>query len=189
LVRLVLLGGPGQLDLDVHRPAIAAAFAERVDQPAQAVERLMHREQTVGPRATPASGVDAQRRTEERRRLRRQRPQPGPVDADQAVMADLLAGQQCPYDVDAFSQAGVAAGLVRPAIAGDVLVRRLARTEGDPQPARRQLEQRGDGLGHDRRVVALAGSVHHSEREPGCVHGRPQPRPGETGLALALAPR
>ena len=85
-----------------------------------------------------------------------QGPQPGPVDRDQPVMADRLARQQGPDDLDALAQPGVAQFLARPAVAGDVLVGGLAAAEGHPEPAREHRAQRADRLGDDRRVVALA---------------------------------
>ena len=86
-------------------------------------------------------------------------------------------------------QAGVAHRLVRPASTGDVLVRRLARAEGDPQPAGVHLQQRRHGLGDDRRVVALAGRGDDAERQVRRRQRGSQPRPGEPGVALTAAPR
>ena len=98
-------------------------------------------------------------------RGRRQRPQACPVDLDEPVVGDLFAGEQGPHDLHALGQAGGAHRLVRPAITGDVLVRRFAGAEGDPQPAGVHLQQGRHGLGDDRRVVALAGRVDDAERQ------------------------
>ena len=45
------------------------------------------------------------------------------------------------------------------------------------------------GLGDDRGVVALAGSVNDAERQPGRLERSAQERPGKTRLSLPLAPR
>ena len=111
-----------------------------------------------------------------------------PVDADEPVVVDDLAGQQRAHDVDALAQPRVADLLVRPRRAGDVLVGELAGAEGDRQPPGEQLGQRGRRLGDDRRVVALAGRVDDAERHRRRLHRRAQPRPCEARLALALAP-
>jgi hypothetical protein len=66
--------------------------------------------------AAPTSGGGAARPAVDR----------GAVDADEPVVADLLAAEQGADDVDALAQAGVADLLARPAVAGDVLVAGLA---------------------------------------------------------------
>ena len=138
---------------------------------------------------TQRGRVHADRRPDQRRRLRRQRVQLGPVDPHQPVVRDRLAGEQRAHDLDALAQAGVAGGLVGPRVAGDVLVGRLAGAERDPQPPGEHLAQRGRGLGDDRRVVALARRVDHPERQRRRRHRRAEPRPCEARLALAFAPR
>ena len=60
--------------------------------------------------------------------------------------------------------------------------------ERDPQPPREHLAQRRGGLGDDRRVVALSRRVDDAERQRRRRQRRAEERPGEPGLALALAP-
>ena len=104
-------------------------------------------------------------------------------------MADLLAGEQPPDDVDAFDEALVANLLARPDFSGDPFVGRLARSERRPEPAREHLRERRDGLRDDRRVVALPGRVDDAERKVRRGQRRAEEGPGEAGLALPLAPR
>ena len=68
-------------------------------------------------------------------------PEPGPVDGDEAVVADLLAGEQAPDDVDALVEPLVAQLLAGPAVAGDVLVARLAAAERHPEPTLEHLRR------------------------------------------------
>ena len=79
--------------------------------------------------------------------------------------------------------------LARPAGAGDVLVAGLAGAQRRPEPAGIHRAQGADGLGDDRRVVALAGRVDDAERQRGGLQRGAEPRPGEPGVALPLAPR
>ena len=75
--------------------------------------------------------LDRHRRRQQRRRLGGKGPQPGPVDRDEPVVVDHLAGEQRPDDVDALAQPGVADRLARPRLARDVLVGELAGAERD----------------------------------------------------------
>ena len=104
-------------------------------------------------------------------------------------MADLLAGQQAPDDVNAFDEALVTNFLARPHFSGDPLVRCLARSERRPEPARKHLRKGRDGLGDDRRVVALPRRIDDAERNIRRRQGGTEERPGEARLALAFAPR
>jgi hypothetical protein len=52
---------------------------------------------------------------------------------DEAVVGDLVPGEQRADDLDALGQPGVALGLRGPAVARDVLVGGLSRPEADPQ--------------------------------------------------------
>ena len=187
--RLVLRRRPRQVHLQVHRLAVPAAGAERVDDGAQDVRRLGHRDQAVGPSTDRRGGRRRHRGADQRRRCGRQRPQPRLVDGDQAVVGDLLAGEQGTHHGDALLEAAGAGGLVRPRCAGDVLVGVLAGAERDPQPAGEHLGERRRGLRDERRVVALPRRVDDSERQRRRGHRRAQPRPREPGLALPRAPR
>jgi hypothetical protein len=187
--RLVVVGRPGDVDLQDHRLALPAALAERGDDALQALARLVDRRQAVRPAPDPARGLGRHRGAHERRRLGGQRPQPAPVDVDEAVVGDLLPASIARMTCDALGQARVALGLGRPAGARDVLVGRLPRPEADPQAPGEHLGERRHGLGDDRRVVALARGVDDPERQRRGGQRRPEPRPGEAGLALALAPR
>jgi len=82
-------------------------------------------------------------------------------------VADLFAGQQCPDHLDAFPEPGVADVLAGPGRTGDVLVGRLTGAERHPEPTLEHGAQGGDGLGDDRRVVALAGRIDDAERQRG----------------------
>jgi hypothetical protein len=130
----------------------------------------------------------ADRGGQQRRRHLRPGPDPGAVDGDQPVVADLLAGQQAAHDLDALAQPGVADVLARPHLAGDVLVAGLAGAQGGPEAARVHRAQRGSRLGDDRRVVALTRRVDDAERQARRLQGGAQPGPGEGRLALPLAP-
>ena len=107
--------------------------------------------------------------------LVRQRPQLRAVDRDQAVVADLLALQQRPDHVDALAQPGRADVLAGPSVAGDVLVAGLAGAERGPEAARVHGRERPDGLGDDRRVVALPGCVDDPERQRRRLQCRAEP--------------
>ena len=161
---------------------------EGVDDPAQPLGGLVDGDQAVGPAGHPSGGLRADRGADQRWRRRRARPQLGPVDGDQAPVADGLAGEQGPDDLDTLQQAVVAGLLVGPSGPGDVLVERLPAAQGDPEAPGEQLGQGGRGLGDDRRVVALPGRVDAAEREAGGLHGRAQPGPGEAGVSLGPAP-
>ena len=130
-------------------------------------------QQAVGPATAPARRLWAEGGAVKRRHGRRSGPEAGPVDADQTLGGHLFAAEQGADDADALQQPGVTGRLGRPAIAGDVLVRRLAGAEGHHQPAGEQVEEGGDRLGDDRRVVALAGGVHHAEGHARGGHRRP----------------
>ena len=133
---------------------------------------LVEGDQAVGPAAHPGGGVGADGRPDQLRRPLGEGPEPGPVDRDQPVVADRLAGQQRPDDRDGLAQPGPALLLGRPAPAGDVLVGGLAAAEGQPEPLGKELAQGGRRLGDDRRVVALPGRVDHPEAEAGRLQGR-----------------
>jgi hypothetical protein len=145
--------------------------------------------------ASPSAQEPAQRavasvtaRADERRRLLGQRPQPCAVDDHAPAMRDLLTGEERAHDVDALAEPGVALGLGRPRRPGDVLVGGLPGAQRDPQAAREHLGQRRRGLGDDGWVVALARRVDHAEGQAGRRERRPEERPREARLALALAP-
>jgi hypothetical protein len=95
---LLLVGGPGQVDLEEQRLVLAAVGPEGVDHRPEGVVGLVDGDQAVGPAAHPGGGVGADRRPDQHGRPRREGPQLGPVDPDQAVVADRLAGQQGPDD-------------------------------------------------------------------------------------------
>ena len=187
--RLLLAVRPAEVDLEVDGLALAAALPEGADHTLERGAGLVDRHQPVGPLAAPARRLLAHRRADQVRRVRWKRPQTRPVDADEPVVVHGLAGEQRAHDVHALAQARVPLGLRRPPVAGDVLVRCLAGSERDPEPAREQLAERGGRLRDDRRVVALARSVDDAEGQIGGLKRRAQERPREPGLALALAPR
>jgi hypothetical protein len=97
----------------------------------------------------------------------RQRPQPSPVDVDEAVVTDLLALKQAANDLYALDEALVAQLLTRPDLAGDPLVGGLARSERRPEATGEHLRERRDGLGDDRGVVTLARRVDDTKRQAG----------------------
>ena len=112
---LGLVGRPAQVHLQVQRPAPARvpvgvdhlaagarAAALTVISPSA---HSAHQRAVATLTAAPISGGGSAGT----------RPQPGPVDGDQAVVADLLAAQQRPDDVDALAQPRVAHVLARPA--------------------------------------------------------------------------
>ena len=111
---LGLVRRPAQVHLQVQRPA-PAGVAVGVDHLPQVLAGALtvispsaqsaHQRAVATLTAAPISGGGSAGR----------RPQPGPVDADQPVVADLLAAQQRPDDVDALAQPGVAHLLARPA--------------------------------------------------------------------------
>ena len=184
----VRVGVAGQVHLQ-RELAAAAGVPVRADHLAELVVRLVHRDQAVGPLGAGAGRRHADRGADQGGLDLGQRPQPRPVDVDQPVVADLLAGQQRPDDVDALPQPRVAQLLARPALPGDVLVGRLAAAERDPEPAGEHRAERGDRLGDDRRVVALAGRVDRAERQRRRGQRRAEPREAERRLPLPGAPR
>jgi hypothetical protein len=167
----------------------SARVPVRVDHLAQVRHRGVHGDQPVRPFGAPAGGGHADGGADQRGRLLGAGPQPGPIHPDQAVVADLLAGQQGPDHVHALAQPGGAHVLARPRAAGDVLVAGLAGAEGRPEPARVHRAEGADRLRDDRRVVPLTGRVDHAERHAGGLQRRAQPGPGEAGFALPGAPR
>ena len=105
---LRLVGRPAQVDLQVQ-PSPAARVPVGVDHPAQLARRAAltvispsahsaHQRAVSTLTAAPSSGGGSGGRVQT----------PRPVDADEAVVADLLAAQQRPDDVDALAQPGVA---------------------------------------------------------------------------------
>ena len=165
LERAVLVRRPGQVDLHGQPLARTAVLPEGRDHALELVGRLVDRHEPVGPLAHPGGCLDAHRRADQRGRLGRQGPQPGAVDHHRPWWFTDLAGEQGADHVDALAQARVALSLGGPALAGDVLVGRLAAAQRHPQAAREHLAQGGSGLSDDRRVVALAGRVDDSERQ------------------------
>ena len=151
--------------------------------------RLEHGGQSVGPAGGPAGGVGADGSGDQRRRHLGQGPQPGAIDGDEAVVADLLAGEQRTHDVDALAQTRVADVFARPAIAGDVLVGRLASAERDPEAPWVHRGERGSGLRDDRRVVTLPWRVDDPEGQSRPLQCGAQPRPRERRVTLPFAPR
>ena len=117
----------------------------------------------VRPLGDPASGGLAHRGADERRRLRRQRPQPRAstwtrpwwVTSSPAKSARMTSTH---------SRSRAARVALRPAVAGDVLVDASPEPRRDPQPAREHLAERRRRLREDRRVVALAGGVRPRRR-------------------------
>ena len=194
-VRAPLVVGDGQRLLVGRRPAhvhlqhLAPFRPERVEQTLERLDRRVDRRQPVGPLRAPGRGLLAHRRAQQRRRYRRQRPQPRAVDHHVPVVRDLLAAEERAHDVHALAQARRAVLLRRPALAGDVLVGRLAGAQRDPQAFGEHLAQRRRGLGDDRRVIALPGRVDHPERQRGLGQRGAEEGPGEAGLALPHAPR
>src|SRR5215204_883764 len=188
LQRLLIGGRPAQVDLQVGRPAVATALAERIDYPLKRLTRLVDRHQPVRPASAPARGLCTYGCADQARRLRGQRPEARSVDTYEALVVDDLAGEEGAHDVHALAQPCVPLRLRGPALTGDVLVGRLARAERHPQPARKQLAQRGRGLRHDGGVVALTWRVHHTEWQLCRLKRRTQERPGEAGFALTRAP-
>jgi hypothetical protein len=189
LERRPLVSRPGEVDLHRQALALPAAFLEGRDHLLELLGGLVDRDQAVRPLRHPARGLDADRRTDQGRRLRRPREQPRMVHAHQPVVADGLAGKQRADDVHALAQPLISLRLGGPALTRDVLVRGLAGAERHPQPPREHLAQRAGRLGDDRRVVALSGRVDHSERKRGRLHGRAEERPRESRVPLTLAPR
>src|SRR6185312_4059843 len=117
-----------------------------------------------------------------------QRPQSCAIDVHEALVADLLAGQQPPDHVDAFGEALIANLLARPDFSGNAFVGRLTRPERCPEPTREHLRKRRDGLRDDRRVVALTWRVDDPERNVRRRQRSAEEGPGEAGLALAFTP-
>ena len=118
-----------------------------------------------------------------------QRPQPAAVDLHQSIVIDLLPCQQPSNDVDAFDEALVPHVLARPRLAVHPLVGSLARSERRPEPSGKHLSEGCDGLGDDRRMVALTWRVDDAERQLRSGQRCPEERPGEARFALPLAPR
>ncbi len=71
-----------------------------------------------------------------------------------ALVADVLAGEKLPDDLDGFLQAFVADPRSRPAAPGDVLVEVLSGAEAEGEPAAGQHADGGRLLRHQRWVVA-----------------------------------
>ena len=164
--RLVVGGGPRHVHLEVDRLAVPAPSRNASRTRAASAGSWFTVISAVGPASPTHAAVAGDTAAPSRRGgAGRQRPQPGPVDLDEPVVGHLLAGEQRPDDVDALAEPGRARRLVRPAVAGDVLVRRLAGAERHPEAAGEHLRQRGDRLGDDRRVVALTRCVDHAERQ------------------------
>ena len=186
--RLVLGGGPGEMHLEAHRAA-TACLPIGGDDVAQPIEGLVDRHQPVGPGGDPARALDGDRWGDEERDRVRPLPDLRPVDADEAVVADALAGQQRADHLDALLEPARTGLLVRPGVTGDVLVGRLAAAERDPEPAGEHHPQRRDLLGHDRGVVALAGSADAPERQGRGRERGAQPAPGVPAVALGGRPR
>src|SRR5918995_3015102 len=139
-----------------QQPSLAARCPVGVDQAAQMLEVGVDCDQPVRPGCAPAGRWNTHGRAEQRRRVLRPGPYPRPVDADQPVVAYLLATQQRTDDVDAFPQPIVAYLFAGPASTGDVLVTGLARAKCSPKSAGIHAAQGADGLGDHGRVVALA---------------------------------
>ncbi len=93
-----------------------------------------------------------------------QRPQPRPVDVNEAFVTDLLAVEEPADDVDALNETLVAHLLARPPC-GDSFVGGFAGSEGRPESAWEHLRECRDRLGHYRGVVALPGCVDDPERQ------------------------
>jgi hypothetical protein len=175
--------------LDGDGLALTAALAERLDDAPERVEGLVDRDQPISPTTDDARRPGRHGGAEQARRLGGQAPKLRSIDVDRPVVGDLVAPQQRSDNVDALQQAGIARRLVRPAIARDVFVERLSRTERCPEPAGIELGDRRDRLREDHRMVALSGRGHDPERKAGRLHGGAEPRPGEPGMSLPLAPR
>ena len=76
--------------------------------------------------------------------------------------------------------------LLRPGRADDDLVERLAGADAEDDAARRQAAQRGEGLRHDRRVVAQRrGQDAGAQRARGCVEAAAAP---SQAMALGACP-
>ena len=94
--------------------APSAGVAVGVENPSQGLERLVDGDEPVGPVGVPGGRLWGDGGADERRDGVGQRPQPGAVHRDEAVVADLLAGQHPADDVDALAQPLVADLLARP---------------------------------------------------------------------------
>ena len=182
------VGRPAEVDLQAGGAA-TAGLAVGVEDLLERLLRLVDGDQAVRPRGVAGRGLGGDGRADEVGDGLGQRPQPGAVDVDEAVVADLLAGEQASDDVDALDEALVAHLLARPHLAGDPLVGGLARSERRPEATREHLRERRDGLGDDRGVVALPGGVDDAERQAGRGQRGAEEGPGEAGLSLPLAPR
>ena len=180
---------PRQVHLHGHGFGCSAAVTKGVDDPTQGLGRLVHRDQAVSPTADSSSSLLADRCAEQRRGPCRKAPQLRPVDTHETIVGHLLAAQQGADHLDTLEETGIALRFRRPSVAGDVLVERLARAEGGPEPVGKELAERGDRLGDDHRVVALARRGHDTERHRRRLHRRAEPRPGVPGMTLTLAPR
>ena len=79
---------------------------------------------------------------------------------------------------------------LRPGVAEDVLVERLAGADAEDEPALVQHRAGGGGLGDDRRVDAhgRAGD-RRGHRQPGHLAQRADHGPDERALALGVGPR
>ena len=182
------VGRPAEVDLEPCR-APSSGVAVGVEHLAEGVERLVHGDEPVGPVGVPRGRLGGDGRADERRDRVGQGPQPAAVHRDEAVVVDLLAGEQPADDVDALAQPLVADLLAGPLGAGDALVGRLTGAQGRPEPPGEHARQGRDPLGHDRGVVALPRGVDDAERQPGRRQGGAEEGPGEPGLPLALRPR
>ena len=186
--RFVVGGRPAEVDLQSCRSA-SAGLAIRVQDLLQRLLGLVHGDECVRPRGVTRGGLRGDGRTHQVGDGVGQRPQPSPVDVHETLVADLLAGQQSPDDVNAFDEALIANLLARPDSSGHPLVRCLARSECRPESTRKHLRKRRDGLGDDRRVVALPGGIDNAERNIRRRKRGAKEGPGEARFALTLAPR
>ncbi len=185
---LVVGARPAEVDLEAGRAA-SSGVAVGVEDAAQGVQRLVDRDEAVGPVGVPRSGLGGHCGPDERRDALGEGPQPAAVHRDEAVVVDLLTGEEPADDVDALAKAVVAHLLARPLPSGDALVARLARPQGGPEATGEHARQGRDALGDDRGVVALPGGVDDPEGQVGGGERGPEEGPREPRLPLALRPR
>ena len=123
--RLVLGRRPADVELEADL-APAPVVPVGLGGPTVAALLLVDGDQAVRPARRPCGGLDAHRGGDEVGAPARPSPHSAAVDGDETVVRDLLPVEQPPDDVGALDEPAVAQLLARPAVAGHVLVDRLA---------------------------------------------------------------
>ena len=172
----------------MHGLTFAATLAKRVDDRSQGLRVAAGGQQPVGPAATPPRGIGRHCGTQQSRRYWRSRIELRLHHGHAAAVGDRLACEKCANDGDALGEPRVALGFVGPILTGDRLIDRLAASERDPAPAGIHLAHRRDRLREDRGMVTIPRSRNDPDRKARRLECGAQPRPGEAGLALLLAP-